>query len=161
MAAAEYNPPLMPTVEQRLQEDVKAAMKAGRKDELEVLRTLLSDVKNTAIAEGLERTGVPDEVVLRVLRKGVKTRSESLALYTEAGRTDLADKESFQIGVIERYMPAAASEADIEQAVDAVVAELGATDKKAMGAVMKEVMSRLGGAADGKQVSRVVASRLG
>ena len=161
MEAREYNPPLMPSVETRLQEDVKAAMKAGRKDELEVLRTILADVKNAAIAEGLERTGVPDDVVLRVVRRGIKTRTESATLYADAGRTDLADKERFQIGVLERYLPAQASEAEIEQVVDAVVAELGATDKQAMGAVMKAALARLGGAADGKQVSRVVAARLG
>ena len=82
-------------------------------------------------------------------------------MYADAGRTDLADKENFQIEVIQRYLPAAVSEAEVEVIVDTVIVELGAQDKSAMGKVIKETLSRLGGRADGKTVQQIVAARLG
>ena len=151
----------MTTLEDRLKADVTAAMKSGAKEELEVLRMLLSDAKNVAIASGAERTGIPDEVVLKVLKKGVKTRTESVEVYTKAGRDELAAREKAQIEVIQRYLPAQLSEVEVEVVVDTVIVELGATDKKAMGQVIKAVMAKLGGAGDGGMVSRIVAGRLG
>ena len=150
----------MTSLETRIKDDMKAAMKAGAKDELEVLRTILSDLKNAAIASGGERSGLDDELVLKVLRKGVKTRSESADMYKDAGRDDLEGKERFQIGVLERYLPAALSEAELEALVDGVIGDLGASTKKEMGAVMKEVMARSGGRADGKAVSGLVGRKL-
>jgi len=150
----------MTTLESRLREDIKTAMKGGRKDELEVLRTLMADLKNAAIEAGGERTGLDDDLVLRVLRRGVKTRSESRDMYREAGRKDLEEREAFQIDVLERYLPAPMSEAEIEVIVDTVITELGAETKKDMGRVMKEVMARIGSAADGKLVSKAVGGRL-
>ncbi|MHC4846523.1 MAG: GatB/YqeY domain-containing protein [Planctomycetota bacterium] len=151
----------MTTLEERLKADVKAAMKSGAKEELEVLRRLLSDAKNVAIAAGAERTGIPDDVMLKVLKKGVKTRTESAEVYTKAGRDELAGRERDQIEVIQRYLPTQLSEAEIEVVVDTVILELGATDRSAMGQVIKGVMGKLGGAADGSMVSRIVAGRLG
>jgi uncharacterized protein YqeY len=150
----------MPTVEEQLREDIKSAMKGGRKDELEVLRTIMADAKNAAISGNLDRSGLPDDMMLKVLRRAVKTREESARMYADAGRTDLADKENFQIGVVSRYLPAAVSEAEVEVVVDTVIVELGAEDKKGMGKVIKETLSRLGGRADGKTVQKVVAGRL-
>lgn len=150
----------MTSLETRIKDDMKAAMKSGAKDELEVLRTILSDLKNAAIAAGGERTGMDDEQVLKVLRRGVKTRNESADMYRDAGRDDLEGKERFQIGVLERYLPAALSEDELVTVVDAVIAELGASSKKEMGAVMKEVMVRTGGRADGKAVSALVGGKL-
>jgi uncharacterized protein YqeY len=150
----------MPTLETRLKDDIKTAMKSGAKDELELLRTLLSDIKNVAIAQGLERAGFSDEFVTKSLRRGVKTRTESADLYQSAGRQDLEQKERFQIEVLRRYLPAEMGVAELELIVDVVIVELGATTKKEMGAVMKEVMVRTSGRADGKQVSGIVAGRL-
>lgn len=148
------------SLQARIQDDVKAAMKSGQKDDLEVLRMLLSDVKNAAIEAGLERDGVPDEVVLKVVRRGVKTRTESADTYAGAGRDDLEKVERAQIEVLRRYLPEELSAAEVEVVVDTVITELGATSKKEMGAVMKEVMARTQGRADGKAVSGIVASRL-
>ena len=150
----------MASLEERLRDDIKTAMKEGRKDELEVLRTMMADIKNTAIREGGDRTGVSDEVVLGVLRKGVKTRSESAAMYAEAGRDDLEQKERFQIGVIERYLPQQMSDAELEVIVDTAILEVGASSKKEMGAVMKLVKERVEGRADGKRISGIVSARL-
>lgn len=151
----------MPTVESRLKDDIKAAMKAGQKEELAVLRTIMADAKNVAISQGLDRTGLSDDLMLKVLRKAIKSRMESAALYSDAGRKDLADVETFQIGVIKRYMPAEVSEAEIELVVDTVMVEMDTSDKSAMGKVIKEALARLEGGADGKTVQRIVASRLG
>lgn len=150
----------MTTLETRIREDIKSAMKGGRKDELEVLRTLMADVKNAAIEAGGDRTGLEDELVMKVLRRGVKTRSEARDMYRDAGRKDLEEREAFQIGVLEQYLPAPMSEAEIEVIVDTVITELGAETKKDMGRVMKEVMTRVGAAADGKLVSKAVGGRL-
>jgi uncharacterized protein YqeY len=150
----------MTSLETRLKDDVKAGMKKGAREELEVLRMLLSDAKNVAIAAGGERSGLSDEVMLGVLRKAVKMRTEAAALYAKGGRKDLEDRENAQIAIINRYLPAEVSEAEIELVVDTVIVNLGAKSKADMGRVMKEAMTRLAGRAEGASISRVVASRL-
>jgi hypothetical protein len=150
----------MSTIESQIKDDIKAAMKAGRKEELEVLRMLMSDAKNVAINNGLDRTGVEDDIFMKVLRKGVKTRTESADMYREAAREDLEQKERFQIEVLRKYMPAELSEAELEVIVDTVIVETGATSKKEMGGVIKEVMVRTAGRCDGRKVSAIVGTRL-
>ena len=147
------------SLEARIKDDIKAAMKSGQKDDLEVLRMVISDVKNVAIAEGLDRAGFDDELVLRVLRRGIKTRTESAEMYDKASRDDLATKERAQIAILERYLPSQMSVAELEVVVDTVILELGATTKKDMGRVIKEVAARIEGRADGKAVSAVVGAR--
>jgi uncharacterized protein YqeY len=151
----------MNTIEARVKDDIKAAMKGGQKEELELLRMLMSDVKNAAINAGVERTGVDDEVVEKVLRRGVKTRTESAEMYKEAGRVELEQKERFQIEILRRYLPAELSDAEVEVIVDTVILELGAQGKQDMGKVMKEVMARTQGRVDGRKVSQTVGARLG
>ena len=150
----------MTTLEQRLKDDIKAAMKSGAKEDLEVLRMLVSDAKNVAINSGQDRSGLPDDLVLKVLQKAVKTRTESAEMYAKGGRQDLVDRERAQIEVVRRYLPDSLTEAEIEVIVDTVIVETGAKDKSGMGAVIKAVMARLAGRAEGSTVSRIVASRL-
>ena len=151
----------MTTIEERLKADVKAAMKAGAKEDLLVLRTLLSEAKNVAIAEGGERAGFSDEHMIRVLRTAVKKRQESIELYERGRRADLVAREQGQIDVIQRYLPQELSDDELAALVDAAIAEVGATSKKDMGAVMKAVMEKAAGRADGKRVSALVGPRLG
>jgi len=150
----------MTTLEARIKEDIKSAMKAGRKEQLEVLRMLLSDVKNVAINSGLDRTGMSDELVIATLRRGVKTRSEAAELYAKGGRKDLEERELMQIEILRQYLPAEISDAELEVIVDTVIVELGAKGKNDMGRVMKEAMQRTSGRVDGKKVSAVVGARL-
>ena len=150
----------MTTIEARVKDDIKAAMKSGLKEELELLRMLMADVKNVAIAEGLDRTGVDDGILVRVLRKGVKSRTESADMYREAARTDLEAKERFQIEILRRYLPAELSDAEVEVIVDTVILEMGAETKKDMGRVVKEVLARTEGRVDGRRVSQAVGARL-
>ena len=150
----------MTTLHERLQADLKTAMKSGAARDLEVLRMLLSDARYAAAAGGAPDEAMPDELLLKVLRKAVKTRSESIAMFEKGGRQDLIDREAAQIEVIKRYLPAEVGEADIERVVVQVVTELGATSKADMGRVIKEAKARLGGGADGGAISRAVGARL-
>lgn len=150
----------MTSLHERLQADVKAAMKSGAAQDLEVLRMLVSDARYAATAASVSDESIPDEVMLKVLRKAVKTRAESIALFKQGGRQDLIDRETAQIEVIKRYLPAEVGDADIERVVGQVVAELGAKTKADMGRVIKEAKARLGGGADGGAISRAVGAHL-
>ena len=150
----------MTSLQQRIQEDVKAALKAGRKEDLEVLRMLLADAQKSLVDAGSPVNDAPDALMLKVLQKAAKTRAESVEAFVKGGREDLAARERFQIEVIRRYLPQGASEAEIAAVVEAVLAETGAQGKAAMGKVIKEVMARLSGRAEGGAVSRIVATRL-
>src|SRR4029453_3794726 len=100
---------------------VKAAMKAGAKGDLDVLRMVMSEARAAAMASGPERPDIPDELMLKVLQKAVKTRTEAGEAFAKGGRQDLVDNERAQIEVIKRYLPAAPTEAEVEAVVDAVL----------------------------------------
>ncbi len=142
----------------RMQADSVVALKAGEKDRVGVLRMVASDLKKAAIDQGVDL--VTGEAALAVLRRAVKTRVDAADQYAAAGRPELADKEKAEIRVIEAYLPRAATEDDVRAAAKAVIAEKGLAGPKAMGLAMKETLARLGGAADGKLVSRIVGELL-
>jgi uncharacterized protein YqeY len=144
----------------RLTEDIKTAMKAKDSVTLDTVRMLKSSLKYAAI----EKLGAEGELAeadaLSVVRKEIKKRQDSVASYEQAARQDLADKEKAEIAVLERYMPAAMSAEELVKLVEGVIAELGATSKKEMGAVMKVLQERSAGRADGKALSAEVSKRL-
>lgn len=144
----------------QLTEDIKNAMKAKDTVALNVIRGLKSAVKYAAI----EKLGAEGELAeadaLAVVRKEIKKRQDSVASYEQAGRQDLADTEKAEIAVLEKYLPAAMSVDEITKLVEGVIAELGATSKKEMGAVMKVLQERSAGRADGKTLSGEVSKRL-
>ena len=142
----------------RIQADSVVALKAGEKDRVGVLRMVASDLKKAAIDQGVDL--VTGEAALAVLRRAVKTRVDAADQYAAAGRPELADQEKAEIRVIEAYLPRAATEDDVRAAAKAVNAEKGLAGPKAMGLAMKETLARLGGAADGKVVSRIVGELL-
>jgi len=137
----------------RLDADLKAAMKSGDALRREVIRGVRGSIRNREIESGEE---LGDEAITRVIRSLVKQRADSIEQYTAAGRTDLADKETAERAVLEAYLPAAPDAAEVEAVVRAVIAEVGATQPKDMGRVMKPALDRLGAAADGKVVSQTV-----
>jgi uncharacterized protein YqeY len=137
----------------RLDADLKAAMKSGDALRREVIRGVRAVIRNREIEVGGE---LDDEGIIRVIRSLVKQRVDSIEQYTAAGRMDLADKETAERAVLEAYLPAAPDAAEVEAVVRAVIAEVGATQPKDMGRVMKPVLDRLGPAADGKLVSATV-----
>jgi len=138
--------------------DMTAAMKAQEAARTSTLRMVKAAIMNREKEGG---GAVTDEDVLKLLRSQVKQRRDSVEQYQKAGRPELADKEIAEIAVIETYLPQAASEAEIEQAVSQAIAETGASSMKEMGAVMKAVMPKLAGKnADGRTVSETVKKKL-
>ena len=139
--------------------DLTASMKAQNAQRTSTLRMVKAAMMNRKIEKGAE---LDDEEIQRLLRSLVKQRRDSIEQYEKAGRQELVDKEQAEIVVIETYLPQAASAAEIEAAVDAVIAETGATSIKDMGRVMKAAQTSLAGKnADGKVVADTVKAKLG
>jgi uncharacterized protein YqeY len=138
--------------------DLTGAMKAKDAEKLSVLRMVKANLMNRKIDKGDELT---DEEVIKALQSLVKQRRDSIEQYTTAGRTELADKEAAEIAVIEVYLPQSASAEDISAAVDAAIAETGASSMKDMGAVMKAAQAKLQGkSVDGRALSEAVKAKL-
>ena len=144
------------SLRERLEADMKAAMKSRDTLRLETIRGVRGAMRNKEIELGETLT---DDGILRVIHTLVKQRADSIEQFQAAGRKELAEKESAERRLLESYLPAAPDAAAVEQAVAAAIAELGAQGPKDMGRVMKAALERLGAAADGKLVSQV-AKRL-
>ena len=146
------------SLEQTLTTDIANAMRAKDATRLTALRMLKTALTNRS----LERTRALDGAEeLQVVAMLVKQRRDSIEQFTAGNRPDLADKERAEIVVLEAYLPPMASDDDIASAVDAAVAETGASTQKDMGRVMKAAMAKLAGkTADGKKVSEAVRARL-
>lgn len=138
--------------------DLTEAMKAKEADRLSTLRMVKANLMNRKIEKGGE---LSDEEITKALQSLVKQRRDSIEQYEAAGRTALAEKEKAEIAVIEVYLPQAASPEAITAAVEAAIAETGATSMKDMGMVMKATLANLAGQmADGKLVSETVKAKL-
>ncbi len=148
----------MPIVEQ-VEKDLVAALKAQETLKLSVLRMMKAALMNKKVEHGKP---VEDPDALAVLRTLAKQRRESVEAYRKGGREDLAKQEEAEIKIVESYLPAAASDEEIDAAVAAALAETGVTNPKDMGKVMKAAMAKLAGKnADGKRVSEKVRAKLG
>ncbi len=141
------------SVRERLETDMKDAMRTRDALRLETIRGARGAIRNKEIEVGSE---LEEEAMLRVIRTLVKQRDDSIEQYRNAGREDLAAKETTEKEVLLGYLPAAPDEAEVERVVAAVIAETGAAGPKEMGRVMKPALERLGPAADGRVVSQVV-----
>jgi len=141
-------------------EDMKTAMKAKDSVTLNVIRALKSALKYAALEKAGAEGELDDGEALQVVRREIKKRQDSVASYTQAAREDLAAIERAEIAVLEKYLPAALPAGELEALVEAVIAELGATSKKDMGAVMKALQERAAGRADNRVLSAEVAKRL-
>ena len=139
--------------------DITAAMKAKDAGRLSALRMLKAAMMNKGVEKGRD---LDDAEVLQVVSSLVKQRRDSIEQFGKAGRTDLVDKETGEVAVLEAYLPPAASAAEIDEAVAAAIAETGASSPKDMGKVMKAVIPKLAGKnADGKVVNEAVRRKLG
>lgn len=150
----------MSTLSQQVAEDIKTAMKARDTVALNVVRGLKSAMKYAAIEKHGAEGELEDADAITVIRKEIKKRQDSVASYESAKRQELADTEKAEIAVLEKYLPAAMSAKETAKLVETVIAELGATSKKDMGAVMKALQERSGGRAEGKTLSMEVGKRL-
>jgi uncharacterized protein YqeY len=147
------------TLNQQVAADITAAMKAKDQARLSALRMLKAAIMNKGVEKGRD---LEDAEVLQVVSSLVKQRRDSIEQFAKAGRTDLVEKETGEIRVLEHYLPPAASAEEIDGAVAAAIAETGAASAKDMGKVMKAVMPKLAGKnADGKAVNEAVRRKLG
>lgn len=147
------------SLKQRIVSDMTASMKAKDAARTSTLRMVKAFVMNREIEKGGELT---EDEMMKALSTLVKQRRDSVEQYERGGRRDLADKERAEIEVIESYLPQAASPEEIEQAVEAAIAETNASSMREMGQVMKAVQARLiGRNADNRTVSEIVKAKLG
>jgi len=139
--------------------DIAAAMKTKQPARLSALRMLKAAIMNKGVEEGRD---LDDAEVVKVVSTLVKQRRDAIEQFSKAGRTDLVDKETAEIVVLQEYLPPAATAADIDAAVAEAIAETGAASVKDIGKVMKAVMPRLSGKnADGRAVNEAVRRKLG
>jgi uncharacterized protein YqeY len=141
----------------RINDDVKAAMRTGDAPRRDALRLLLAALKQREVDE---RKELADTDIVAIIDKMIKQRRESIVQFEKGGRQDLADKEKFEIGVLQDYMPQALSDAEIENAVAAAVRETGAKGMPDMGKVMAALKPGLAGRADMGKVSALVKAKL-
>ena len=144
----------------KIDADLKAAMIAKDAEKLSVLRMLKSAVKYAAIEKGGADSVPTDLEVLSVVRMEVKKREDSIASFTQAGRTDMADKEKKEMEFLKTMLPAQMTPEKMEQLVKEAIAEVGATSKAQMGSVMKAAQAKAAGQADGKALSQLVQRML-
>lgn len=147
------------SLQTKVMEALKEAMKAKDTVALESLRAIKSAILLARTEAGAsEELSEADE--LKLLQKLVKQRKDSAALYTQQGRNDLAEPELAQMAVIEKFLPAQLSEAEVEEALKGIIAQVGATSPKDMGKVMGAATKQLAGKADGKMISDIVKKLL-
>jgi hypothetical protein len=145
------------SLKDRITEDMKSAMRAKEADRLSTIRMLLAACKQREVDE---RIVLDDTAVIGIVDKLIKQRKDSIAAFTQAGRTDLVDKESAEVRVLEAYLPQRLSAQEIQDAVKALVTELGAAGPGDMGRVMAAAKARLAGNADMGLVSAAVKQAL-
>jgi uncharacterized protein YqeY len=145
------------SLRERINEDMKSAMKARETERLGALRLLLSAVKQREVDE---RVTLDDAGVVGVVEKMIKQRKDSIAQYEKAARQDLADKEKYEISVLEGYLPQQLSAQEIEDAIGSALAKTGASSPADMGKVMGVLKPMLAGRADMGRVSALVKARL-
>ena len=147
----------MAALTERIRTDLTAEMKAQEKDRLSTVRMLQAALKNEQINVGHE---LSDEEAMSVIRKAVKQRQDSIEQYSNAGRTELADKERAEMELLKQYLPPELSDEEVESGLREIIASTGAQSKKDMGKVMKEASARFKGRVEGKRISEIVSRLL-
>lgn len=147
----------MTTLKERINEDMKAAMRAKETDKLGTIRMLTAAIKQKEVDE---RVDLDDAGVVAIVDKQLKQRKDSIEAFQKAGRQDLADKEIAEVAVLQAYLPARLSADEVAAEVKAIVAELGAKGPGDMGKVMGAAKQKLAGKADMGQVSAAVKAAL-
>ncbi len=141
------------SLKNQILEDIKTFMKEKDTVSLNAVRMLKSDIKNAEIAAIKE---LDDEGIIKVVQSSIKKRKDSAEVYIKAGRQELADKELAEIKTLERYLPAQLSVEELEKIIKDTISELDADKRQNFGIVMKSVLSKVSGKADGKTVSEII-----
>lgn len=147
-------------LEQRIEQDIKTALLGGDAKRVTTLRGLKAALLNLKVATGKRDSGLSDDEVLNLLSKEAKKRQESADLYVQGGAQDRADHELAEKRLIEEYLPAQLSVAEITAAIEKVIADSGASGSAAMGQVIGQVKGQLGAAADGSVIARIAKEKL-
>jgi uncharacterized protein len=148
------------TLSQRIDSDLKGAMRAKDTAKLGVLRMLKSALKYAAIAKSGAEADLNDAEVAQVIRKQAKQRQDSIESFEKGGRSELAEKERQELSILNAYLPQAMSPEEVSRIVRETIDEVGATSKAQMGAVMKALQAKLAGRVDGKTLSAEVQKQL-
>lgn len=149
------------SLQQQITDDLKASMKARDKARTSALRMLLAAMKNAAVAAGHGPQGeLTDDEVIKLLQTETKRRKEAATAYRDAGRHEQAASEEAEAAIYQAYLPAQLTDDELAAAIDAAIAEVGADNPSQMGQVMKAVMPKVAGRADGARVSGMVKDRL-
>lgn len=153
----------------KMMDDLKTAMKSGEKQKMTTIRSIQAAIKNKEIDNRVvaadpndkrSQDQKDDDMIIQILKTLVKQRKDSIEQFTAGGRQDLVDQEKAELAIIETYLPQMMSKDQIEEVVKAAIAETKASSAKDMGLVMKAVMAKTQGLADGKLISEVVKSKL-
>ena len=150
----------MSTLQQRISDEMKAALLGGDRFRGDLLRNIKAAILNEEVAKQKRDEGLSDAEVETVLTREAKKRNESAELYRQNDRVELAETEERELEIIQEFLPEQMSEADVRAVVDAKSAELGANDMKAMGQVIGAVKQQVGNTADGALVARLVKETL-
>ena len=148
------------TLQERVDSDLKQAMRTKDATKLGVLRMLKSALKYAVIAKSGTEAELSDAEAVQVIRKQAKQRQDSIESFEKGGRAELADKEKEELAILDSYLPQAMSTDELARMVRETIAEVGATSKAQMGAVMKAVQAKAAGRADGKTLSAEVQKQL-
>jgi uncharacterized protein YqeY len=146
---------------ERVDSDLKTAMREKNATKLGVLRMLKAAFTNAVIEKGGAKGGLNDADASQVIRKQVKQRQDSIESFEKGGRAELAAKEKEELSILQSYLPQAMSSDEISKIVQETIAEVGASSKAQMGVVMKALQAKLAGRADGKTLSAEVQKQLG
>ena len=146
------------SLKERITDDMKAAMRSGEKERLGAIRMITAAIKQREVDE---RISLDDAQVLSVVEKMIKQRKESIVQFQSGGRQDLADKESAEIALLQTYLPAQLSDAELDQMIAAAITATGAASVKDMGKVMGIIKSKAAGRADMGAVGAKIKAKLG
>lgn len=148
------------SIKQQLDADLKAALLSGDKVLATTLRGLKGAVLNVEIAKGIRDTGLGDQEVIELFGKEAKKRQESADLYVQGGNQEKADAELAEKEVIQKYLPAQLSDAELDAIVSEVVTAVGGASKETMGQIIGQVKARVGAQADGGRIAAAVKERI-
>lgn len=149
-----------PVLKERIQNDTKAALLGGDRFVGDTLRNLKAAILNEEVAQGKRDEGLDDAEIEKIIAREVKKRNESITLYEQNGRLELAEDERKEAEVLSRYLPKQLSEEELGEIIDRKIAELGAEGPQAMGQVIGAVKAEAGNAADGSLVAKIVKEKL-
>ena len=146
-------------LEKKINDDLKGAMKEKKTIKIETLRMLKAEIKNVTISK--KGTPLEDKDVFQIISKQIKQHYDSIETFSKGGREDLAEKEKQELEILQSYLPKQLSKEEVVSIVKQAIVETGAAGRSDMGKVMKVVMEKVRGAAEGKLVSQIVAEQLG